>query len=784
MRKIFTFCSLVFTVLFMNAQQAAFENNSEVAVQFMSPISGGQYYNVNTQLTLRPGPLVNIDMLLDSPEMVVISGSISGIHDYAMRLASDGKTIIIDPRIDFELLETVSVNIEYGILVLEGGYWPSINYSFQTSKLLPADRRENQEEIEIVTESEREWFEPEILIGPEPGVAPGNIFINTTSSSKTLAIMDSVATQPPLWWMESGLLGNDFKVNRNEKLTFHDRIPKWWLMMDEYTQIVDTFVMTNGYGCDNHDFQILPNQHYFMFAYDDQEVDMSEVVAGGNPNALVEGFVIQERDENDDLIFEWRSWDWFQITDNELLDLTGADLNIFHINAIEIDSDDNLLISSRHISEITKINKSTGQIMWRLGNNSQNQFTFVGTQTFSYQHDVRRLENGNILLFDNANFSTQNSRAVELNINTTTMQATLVWEFEHPDNLFGSSMGGCGRLGNGNTIIYWGNVGLDQYGARVSEVDMDGNILLEIAWPISVDSYRVPKYEWFFDDSVIGCADPIALNYEPELPVQSFENCLYADEDEDGFTTEEGDCDDSDADINPDAVEIPYDGIDQDCSGADLVDVDGDGYSPEQGDCDDNEFDINPGATEIPYDGIDQDCVDGDLDDVDGDGFSPDDGDCDDNNGDINPDGEEIPYDGIDQDCEDGDLVDVDGDGFSPDDGDCDDNEFDINPDAEEIPNDGIDQDCVDGDLIVSVDEFELAFGRIIWNEAAGILSWNAPYSQTTNLMIFDGSGRLCVDRELGANDTQVNLPGLSQGVYTVVLRSEDFISHKIAVTH
>ena len=69
------------------------------------------------------------------------------------------------------------------------------------------------------------------------------------------------------------------------------------------------------------------------------------------------------------------------------------------------------------------------------------------------------------------------------------------------------------------------------------------------------------------------------------------------------------DCDDSTPDISPDASEIPYDGIDQDCdpSTAD-DDLDGDGYGVSDGDCDDANPDRNPGATDVPDDGIDQDC--------------------------------------------------------------------------------------------------------------------------------------------------------------------------------
>lgn len=42
--------------------------------------------------------------------------------------------------------------------------------------------------------------------------------------------------------------------------------------------------------------------------------------------------------------------------------------------------------------------------------------------------------------------------------------------------------------------------------------------------------------------------------------------------------------------------------------GAILIDADGDGYSPEEGDCDDTDDSIYPGALDDPYDGIDSNC--------------------------------------------------------------------------------------------------------------------------------------------------------------------------------
>jgi hypothetical protein len=81
--------------------------------------------------------------------------------------------------------------------------------------------------------------------------------------------------------------------------------------------------------------------------------------------------------------------------------------------------------------------------------------------------------------------------------------------------------------------------------------------------------------------------------------------------DRDGYEPPE-DCDDGDASVHPDAFEVPYDGVDQDCDGADLTDVDGDGYeAAEVGgpDCRDGNAEVHPDATE-QCGGADEDCDD------------------------------------------------------------------------------------------------------------------------------------------------------------------------------
>jgi hypothetical protein len=103
------------------------------------------------------------------------------------------------------------------------------------------------------------------------------------------------------------------------------------------------------------------------------------------------------------------------------------------------------------------------------------------------------------------------------------------------------------------------------------------------------------------------------------------------DADADGFASEGGDCgpvdcNDADANVNPNAVESCTDGVDNNCSG--LIDAqdpqavncppvctdnDFDGYFTEGGecgpiDCDDTKANINPGADESCTDAVDNNC--------------------------------------------------------------------------------------------------------------------------------------------------------------------------------
>lgn len=156
---------------------------------------------------------------------------------------------------------------------------------------------------------------------------------------------------------------------------------------------------------------------------------------------------------------------------------------------------------------------------------------------------------------------------------------------------------------------------------------------------------------------LMGCEGPSIPSNSTEASIRFV--TIFADVDLDGDGVKGAlDCDDQDPHRSPELQEIPYDGVDQDCEGTDLIDQDNDGYpSVEAGgdDCNDNDTAIHPGITDIYNDGIDQDCNGTDSRDLDGDGYSLDDGqegaDCNDADPSVSPDAQEI-QDAQDNDCD------------------------------------------------------------------------------------------------------------------------------------
>ena len=291
---------------------------------------------------------------------------------------------------------------------------------------------------------------------------------------------------------ESGRLITDFKPQPNGQLSYFDRALGYYVLLDSSYTEIGTIEAGNGYPTDLHELIMTEEGHIILMIYHDRPLEPDEFADGMQPNAMVTDLILQELDSTGNVIFEWNSRDHFEITD-ATIDIGGETIDYSHGNSIDVDFDGNWLISSRHMDEVTKIDRQTGEIIWRLGGKN-NDFTFLNdADLFYHQHDARRLANGNLLLFDNGAVGERTtSRAVEYVLDEENFTAAVVQQFAQEPATFSLAMGSANRLANGNTLVGWGS----GYPA-VTEFRPDGSKAFELALDAPLVSYRVYRSPWF-----------------------------------------------------------------------------------------------------------------------------------------------------------------------------------------------------------------------------------------------------------------------------------------------
>ncbi|MHC4233298.1 MAG: aryl-sulfate sulfotransferase, partial [Planctomycetota bacterium] len=375
---------------------------------------------------------------------------------------------------------------------------------------------------------------PEFNITQNGDTAPGLLIGSVSSSNPEVGsyfmIMDN--TGVPLLYSDTQSLGG---LACNGLFTYRTEIPGMskkytWYFQDVDFSDVDTFQLGNGYLADNHDFQVLPNGHVLMLCYDHQTVDMSQLVEGGHPAANVIGAVIQELDVNKNVIFQWRSWDHIPILDTYRSGLTGGNIPYIHVNSVEFDvTDGNIILSCRETSEIIKISRVTGEVMWRMGGKN-NEFTILNDHAenapryFKLMHYVRRHANGHLTMFDNGADKKDKertySRVVEYDLDEVNKTATMVWEYTNDPNILALTGGSADRLSNGNTLINWGGAAKAGDAPAMTECNPAQELVYEI-WPAQADvTGGFKRIIWPLDDQAINVThyEIAAGNTYPESP--------------------------------------------------------------------------------------------------------------------------------------------------------------------------------------------------------------------------------------------------------------------------
>jgi len=237
-------------------------------------------------------------------------------------------------------------------------------------------------------------------------------------------------------------------------------------------ETVRTFAVASNYYTDPHElllsFRDTTVVAAHLLGYELRNYDLSSI--GGSPQTTLAVHTIERHGGTGAVSFRWSSSDIFTPADWPIPNPRAVDL--VHPSSLAIAPDGAYVVSFQGMDEITKIDSTSGAILWRFGGR-HNQFQIVDDprRGFLGQHNVQVLENGHLLMLDDHFRGVPTpARAVEYSLDTQSMIARMVWQYQ-PSAVISPIMGSAQRLPNGATLVGFGAAG------RVDEVAGDGSLV-------------------------------------------------------------------------------------------------------------------------------------------------------------------------------------------------------------------------------------------------------------------------------------------------------------------
>ncbi|MHB1949091.1 MAG: arylsulfotransferase family protein [Gammaproteobacteria bacterium] len=306
-----------------------------------------------------------------------------------------------------------------------------------------------------------------------------------------------------------------------------------YYILDNSYRILNTVSAFYDFIPDVHEFLITPNNTFLFLAT--KVIPMDLTPYGGPKNGSIQDYSIQEVDiATNKLIFFWDAIAHIPLNSTFLPASTAVVSNNvwdpYHLNSIGLISDNlqDLLISGRNTWTIYRLNKPTGQFVWRLVGDGSGDFAIPNPAArFAWQHDVRYISSGMISLFDDECCAnprvlppgTVPSHGLILNLDLGNHIASTGASYFHNPNLFASSQGNNQILSNNNRFMGFGSSGYyTEYAMRGNTQETSPiNILYDAKMPGGNASYRSVRQVW------VGMP-----YYPPSLAVQTNNNQTFA----------------------------------------------------------------------------------------------------------------------------------------------------------------------------------------------------------------------------------------------------------------
>src|SRR5215203_2110452 len=344
----------------------------------------------------------------------------------------------------------------------------------------------------------------EVATQARDGIAPGYIFLAPEKGGAGKGGSMIIDDRGQVVWFYP-LRGSYERAMNFETQTYQGRDVLTWgqtpgeykIFDDSYREIA-RFMAANGYDGDHHEFLLSPQDTALITIYNAVPQDLSSV--GGSKDSVAIQGIVQELDINSgEVLFEWRSIEHVALEETYVRPSEDhyPGIDYFHLNSIDIEPDNNLLISARETSAVSKIDRTSGEIIWRLAGRKSDFQMGEGTR-FDSQHDARRLPDGTVSIVDNGSLIFENgtpkaveeSRAIVLELDEERMRASLVGEYTHPDKQYADAAGNMQVLPNGNVFVGWGR------GLAISEFSHEGELLFDFRVSPEHRTYRAFRFPW------------------------------------------------------------------------------------------------------------------------------------------------------------------------------------------------------------------------------------------------------------------------------------------------
>lgn len=252
---------------------------------------------------------------------------------------------------------------------------------------------------------------------------------------------------------------------------------------------------TDGMKGDLHDFVITPQNTavFTTFGVGHAEIPSRR---GGLRRGPYWYCCCQEVDiASGRLLLQWRSDQNvpFSASHHALPHRRTTPWDYFHMNSITVDPiDGNLIISSRNLWQVYKVDRTTGETIWRMGGEGSD-FEIEPRAKFAWQHHVTAHEDGLYTMFDNEAGpppQASQSRALFVRVDETRRTVSFVREYHHVPPILAPALGSAQRLDHGGVFVGWGRP------SWFTEWDRDGAVVLDARLPAGIISYRAFLDAW------------------------------------------------------------------------------------------------------------------------------------------------------------------------------------------------------------------------------------------------------------------------------------------------